>query len=55
MGKKILLLRLSKYDSAFTSMLGGYSILGETATSISMLEESAPNLKAEATCSFETV
>jgi len=51
--ENILILHLSKYGSAFTSTLGRYSILRETAPSISMVEESTPNMKTEATCSFE--
>jgi len=51
--ENILILHLSKYGSAFTSTLGGYSILRETLTSIYMVEESTPNMKMEATCSFE--
>jgi len=42
--ENILILHLSKYGSAFTSMLGLYSILRETATSISVVEESTPNM-----------
>jgi hypothetical protein len=52
--EEILILHLNKYGSAFTSSLGRYSILGETATFISMLEESVPNLMMEAKYSFET-
>jgi len=48
-----LVLHLSKYGGAFTSTLGRYSILRETATSISMLEEGTPTLKTEATGSIE--
>jgi len=44
---------LSKYGSAFTSMLGRYSILKKTGTSISTVKESTPNMKMEATCPFE--
>jgi hypothetical protein len=41
---EILILYLSKYGTAFPSMLGRYSILEDTPTSISRVEECAPNL-----------
>jgi hypothetical protein len=51
--EKMLILHLSKYGSAFPSILDRYSILKETTTSISRVEEYAPNLKMGTKRSFE--